>query len=365
MADAALNANGCTGAQTAIMNADLGLFNQLLQMVDGDWSDSIRGICRHIHGNFDAMGVSLTVYDRHYREFIYLDYSVDQEVLHSLEGIGITMTHDLAADIIRKTYAAYPDILEEKIFLNGELRGLLMNYFGDDTRRVESVTGTIGLKAIASFPVIESNRRFRCIFHVFADREVDERDRALLEQYIPQLDVALEIVFLVRELFIKATHDGLTRLLNHKQGEMLLKAEMERVKRNRQPLTVVMMDLDHFKEVNDRFGHRAGDTVLEAMGSILTKGLRKCDIISRFGGEEFLLCLADTDLAGALEVTRRLKDTIQRNEFTQGDEKFGVTVSMGVVQFDAARHAGIDTIIGEADEKLYHAKNAGRNRIVY
>jgi diguanylate cyclase (GGDEF)-like protein len=169
----------------------------------------------------------------------------------------------------------------------------------------------------------------------------------------------------VRELFIKATHDGLTRLLNHKQGEILLKAEMERVRRNRQPLTVVMMDLDHFKNVNDTYGHRTGDMVLQTVGALLTKGLRKCDIISRFGGEEFLLGLVDTDLEGALEVTRRLKDSIQFHDFSAGDGRFTVTVSMGVIAFDALRHTGVDRIIGDADDKLYHAKNNGRNRIVY
>lgn len=365
MADAALNANGCAGAHTGVMNADLGLFNQLLQMVDGDWSDSIHGICSHIHSNFEALGVSLTVFDRHYREFIYLDYSANEDILQSLEKIGLVMTHDLAAEIIKKTYASYPEILEDKIFLNGELRELLVNYFDGDQAIVDRVSDATNIRAVASFPVIESNKRYRCIFHVFSNREVGEPVKTMLDQYIPQLDVALEIVFLVRELFIKATHDGLTRLLNHKQGEILLKAEMERVKRNKQPLTVVMMDLDHFKDVNDKYGHRVGDTVLEAVGALLTRGLRKCDIISRFGGEEFLLGLADTDLAGAQEVTRRLKDSIQFHEFTAGENRFSITVSMGVVEYNASRHAGIDTIIGDADDKLYHAKNNGRNRIVY
>ena len=116
MADAALNANGCTGAQTAIMNADLGLFNQLLQMVDGDWSDSIRGICRHIHGNFDAMGVSLTVYDRHYREFIYLTTRRTRRTPPP-EG-WYNHTHDPRP--ISGNLRGVPDILEDKIFLSEE-----------------------------------------------------------------------------------------------------------------------------------------------------------------------------------------------------------------------------------------------------
>jgi len=347
------------------MNADLGLFNQLLQMVDGDWSASIHGICRHIHNNFDALGVSLTVYDRSYREFIYLDFSVNPDLPEPLNDIGLAVNHDTAMEIIKKTYAAYPDILEEKIFTGSELRGLMDNYFGGDGKKISVVTDTIGLRAVASFPVIETNRRYRCIFHIFSNRDVSDLDRAMLDQYMPQLDVALEIVFLVRELFIKATHDGLTRLLNHKQGEILIAAEMERVKRNKQPLAVVMMDLDHFKSVNDTYGHRAGDEVLQKVASILTGGLRKCDIISRFGGEEFLVGLVDTDLAGALEVSRRLKDAVQFQEFGEGNGKFPVTISMGLVEYDMVKHSSIDAVIDEADRKLYAAKSGGRNRIEY
>ncbi len=365
MAEISGNGKGCGQATPKMMTADLGLFNQLLEMVDGDWSASIQGICRHIHNHFDALGVSLTVYDRTYEEFIYLDYSINPGLPDIARTIGITVNRDTAIEIVKKIHAAFPGILEEKIFTGRELLDILDNYFGGDETKISTVTDRAGLKAVASFPVIETNRRYRCIFHIFTDRDVNDLDRALLDRYMPQLDVALEIVFLVRELYIKATHDGLTRLLNHKQGEMMIASEIERVKRNKMPLSVAMIDLDHFKSVNDTHGHRAGDEVLKKVASILSDGLRKCDIISRFGGEEFLVGFIDTDLSGALEVSRRLKEAVQLQEFCSGRGNFSVTISMGVVEYNMAKHPTIDAVICDADNKLYAAKSGGRNRIEY
>lgn len=347
------------------MYADLGLFNQLLQMIDGDWSDSIKGICRHIHNNFNALGVSLAVFDKNFQEFIYLDYSLNADIPEKLKKINIDFNLPTAIGILKKVHESYAEILEDNIFSGARLAKLALHYFDGDKEKFRIIENDIGLKTVASFPVIESNKRYRCVFYIFTGREISDEDKVMLDSYIPQLDVALEIVFLVRELYLKATHDSLTMLFNRKQGEQLIASELERVKRSKSPLCVVMLDLDHFKSVNDTFGHAAGDMVLKTIAHILTSSLRKCDIICRHGGEEFLLGLIDTDLTGAIEVTRRLKDRIQMCNIMFNDVVINITASMGIVQFDPSAHQSLSAVIDHADRKMYEAKNKGRNKIEY
>lgn len=347
------------------MYADLGLFNQLLQMIDGDWSDSIKGICRHIHNNFNALGVALAVFDKNFEEFIYLDYSLNGDIPEKLKKINIDFNLPTAISILKKVHESYAEILEDNIFSGMRLAKLALHYFDGDKEKFRLIEDDIGLKTVASFPVLESNKRFRCVFYIFTGREISDEDKVLLDSYIPQLDVALEIVFLVRELYLKATHDSLTMLFNRKQGESLISSELERVKRSKSPLCVVLLDLDHFKSVNDTYGHAAGDMVLKTIAHILTSSLRKCDIICRHGGEEFLLGLIDTDLKGAIEVTRRLKDRIQMCKIKYNDASINITASMGIVQFDPNLHQHLPSLIEQADKKMYDAKNKGRNKIEY
>ncbi|HON78024.1 MAG TPA: GGDEF domain-containing protein [Spirochaetota bacterium] len=342
-------------------SADLGLFSQLLQMVDGDWSDSIHAICSHIHNHFSALGVSLSIYDKIYNEFIYVSYSLNAN--KALKEVGIDVNVNTAVNILSDIYINNTSILEEKIFTGSELRELVTNYFNNDQNKVERIFNDLNLKAIAAFPVLESNGTYTCFFHVLSDRDINDSEKNKLNEYVPQLNVALEIVFLVRKLFLKATHDGLTKLFNHKQGEILLTREIDRVSRNRDCLTVCMLDIDDFKKVNDMYGHKAGDMVLEFLGDFLTKKMRKSDIISRYGGEEFLLVLTETGMETACRVLRRLKTLIRDHVFTFDGEEFSITASFGVVEYDPEVHVSLDNLVKTADEMLYRAKRNGKNRI--
>ncbi len=347
------------------MYADLGLFNQLLQMIDGDWSDSIKGICKHIHSSFHALGVSLAVFDKNFDEFIYLDYSLNEDIPAKLQKINIDFNLQTAVGILKKVHETYAEILEDNIFSGTRLAKLALHYFDGDKEKFRIIENDIGLKTVASFPVLESNKRFKCVFFIFTGRDISDEDKVMLDSYVPQLDVALEIVFLVRELYLKATHDNLTMLFNRKHGESLISSELERVKRSKSPLCVVLLDLDHFKSVNDTYGHAAGDMVLKMVAHILTSSLRKCDIICRHGGEEFLLGLIDTDVNGAIEVTRRLKDRIQMCKIPYNNTIIQITASLGLAEYDPKLHQSLQALIDHADRKMYDAKKSGRNKIAY
>ena len=345
------------------MDADLGLFYQLLQMVDGDWSDSINGICTHIRDRFNALGVFLSVFDKKYNEFIYLTFSLKDEIHEKLKEKKIRLTVETGLDILKRVYSKRKNILEYGIFEGDSLDDLIDTYFKKNRKKSRKFARDINLKTVFAIPDLDANKDYTCFFHILTDREVRDDEKDLINDYLTQLHVALEIIFLVRELYIKATHDSLTKLFNHKQGQILLSKEIDRVHRNKQPLSVVMIDIDYFKRVNDIYGHQAGNKVLEYMGTLLSNSLRRCDVISRYGGEEFLVVFPDTRGDQALEVIKRLKDTLERHDFNCFGKKYSVTASFGLCQFDHSRHFDASSLIQDADRQLYRAKQMGRNRI--
>jgi diguanylate cyclase (GGDEF)-like protein len=165
------------------------------------------------------------------------------------------------------------------------------------------------------------------------------------------------------ELERQAHIDYLTGLANRGRFMELAEAEEARAARYGNPFAVLLLDVDHFKSINDRHGHKAGDAVLRALGAILRKTLREVDIIGRIGGEEFAALLPETDAIRAPEVAERVRRAIADSEMPAGDgEPLHVTVSIGVVA-TKENVGSIDKLLGQADTALYLAKNSGRNRV--
>jgi diguanylate cyclase (GGDEF)-like protein len=163
-----------------------------------------------------------------------------------------------------------------------------------------------------------------------------------------------------------ADTDPLTSLYNQRYLRKNLAKELERAKRFDHPLSVIMLDLDRFKEINDTWGHPAGDAILQQLGALFMQSVRRIDFATRYGGEEFVIVLPETDLSGAMVVTRRLRDRVERHRFLDPDGQplDRVTISAGVAIYP---EGGIDceSLIETADRRLYAAKEAGRNRIVF
>lgn len=178
------------------------------------------------------------------------------------------------------------------------------------------------------------------------------------------IQMGTKIASLEEEL-AEATHasreDFLTKLYNKRALEefMVLKeADYERYGRN---YCIAMFDLDHFKKVNDTYGHEAGDAVLKAFAQILKDQGRSNDIIGRYGGEEFLAILGDTDMAGAKRFATKVREHVQEARFMYQEERIAVSVSVGIAP--RALYSSLGTTIVGADEKLYEAKKKGRNRV--
>jgi diguanylate cyclase (GGDEF)-like protein len=168
-------------------------------------------------------------------------------------------------------------------------------------------------------------------------------------------------------LFESATYERLTGLLRREAVQDILAQEIQRAVRHDRPLSVGMADIDEFKRVNDRYGHLAGDTLLKMVAQALKDGLRTSDAVGRYGGEEFLFVLPETDLAGAVQVAEKARATVETLELAvEHDVPVRVTISIGLAQI-GPQHAGKEStrrLIADADVALLRAKRAGRNRVV-
>jgi two-component system cell cycle response regulator len=155
--------------------------------------------------------------------------------------------------------------------------------------------------------------------------------------------------------------DGLTGVHNKRYLTDTLDREIPRAQRHQRPLAMAMLDIDHFKQVNDTFGHLAGDHILKEIAQLLRSRLRPDDIVTRYGGEEFAIVLPETELEGAVQITDQLRTMIEAERFHFEDEYIRVTLSGGVCQLSAG--ATTHTFLNAADVQLYQAKRGGRNRI--
>lgn len=160
-----------------------------------------------------------------------------------------------------------------------------------------------------------------------------------------------------------ATHDQLTGLLNRREFDRILREEMERARRFGHPFALIMVDIDHFKQVNDRHGHPTGDAVLQEVARRLSAGVRSVDRVTRFGGEEFAVVVVEGNEAMALELSERLRQAIAGQVVSPPTGgQLNVTISAGVAVFPADGGDGAG-LVQAADRALYAAKAAGRNRV--
>lgn len=180
-----------------------------------------------------------------------------------------------------------------------------------------------------------------------------------LQEKVFQLEQAKERL---RELAVK---DGLTGLYNHRYFKRFLTQEIMRANRHKSQVSLIMMDIDHFKNYNDTHGHLAGDEVLRIVAKLMTENIRSIDVAARYGGEEFVIVLPQTNKNAAKIVAEKLRTLVGnqkfQNEDTQPNGK--ITISMGVATFpDNA--TDLEELIHQADQRLYHAKSLGRNCVV-
>jgi diguanylate cyclase (GGDEF)-like protein len=161
-----------------------------------------------------------------------------------------------------------------------------------------------------------------------------------------------------------SVEDPLTRIPNRRYFDEFVRCELARARRYNRALSLLMCDVDHFKRVNDTFGHLCGDAVLRELAQVMGTRLRRSEFLARYGGEEFVMVLPETDQAGAATVAESLRSIVETHEFCCGDDTIPVTVSIGGATWQPSMVQPSD-LVGAADGCLYEAKRSGRNRVVF
>jgi diguanylate cyclase (GGDEF)-like protein len=166
-----------------------------------------------------------------------------------------------------------------------------------------------------------------------------------------------------RQMEVLAMYDGLTGLFNRRAIEEQAGVELNHASRKGWPLSIVLLDIDHFKSINDQYGHKVGDYTLRQLAQIISENLRRYDRAGRWGGEEFIVILPDTQLPEAITAAERLRSKIAETKFfLENGESFSVHISLGVA-WASGRYPPLTKFVDAADQALYQAKHSGRNRV--
>ena len=235
---------------------------------------------------------------------------------------------------------------------NPDLPVILVTGFGDDY-------GAKGLEMGAE----------DCIFKPFNTNELLLRVARVLKY--SKLRQLKDLLMLKNEELRKmAITDGLSQIYNRRYFLELLEREFPRAQRYKLNLACIMIDIDHFKAVNDHYGHLQGDFVIQTIGAIIKEEIREIDIPARYGGEEFIVLLPETDARGTIAVAERLRKRTENENFTRSQvirdtQQLHITVSIGVAVFPETNIIHPNDLINTADDALYKAKKEGRNRTVF
>jgi diguanylate cyclase (GGDEF)-like protein len=223
-----------------------------------------------------------------------------------------------------------------------------------------------GIKALIATPLVAERKTIGILYvDDFSPREFTKKDESILALLATQAATAIEKMQLLEKTKKLAITDELTSLYNHRHFVHLFKEEIKRSRRYDRPLSVMLIDIDHFKNYNDTHGHIKGNEVLKKFSAVMADSVRDIDLVARYGGEEFGIILPETGKDYALECAERIREAVEKFKFN-GEEKqpLGLlTASIGIATFpdDAKRE---DTLLDRADVALYQAKKEGRNRVV-
>jgi diguanylate cyclase (GGDEF)-like protein len=220
------------------------------------------------------------------------------------------------------------------------------------------------INSLMCIPLTTTSRKYGLILveHTINDA-FDEENVRFLRIIAQQVGIVMENAELYYKMKELARKDGLTGIYNRQYFQERLEAELSQAKKDNCPLSLVIIDIDHFKKFNDMYGHIFGDKVLASVAGVIASNLRKSDVMARYGGEEFIILLPRTNLAEAYEKVEDLRKLLSRHVIDDNLISVSVTASFGISSFDECAFNEID-LIRTADDALYEAKAAGRNCVM-
>lgn len=222
----------------------------------------------------------------------------------------------------------------------------------------------MGVQSLLVYPLISGDRALGAF--VLASRRrglFTAQRREMLGVIANQVAVSVQNGLMYQQMEAMATTDGLTGLVNHRTFQDRFSEMLARAERSDKPVSLILTDIDHFKSVNDTYGHPVGDVVLKAVSRVLQDQARVVDVVARYGGEEFALVLEDTDGDGALILAERIREQVASLSHASDQGPFSCSMSLGIAAYPAdGKHKQL--LVERADQSLYYAKEHGRNQSV-
>ena len=255
-----------------------------------------------------------------------------------------------------------------------DIKNIICDDYGVNEDKLESLIDSVAERSIEIFSFFEIDPGNMKPFSQILQEANEELGKLNLtyEQLIVELKQANEKAEKfaqglkeanekLREMALK---DGLTGLYNHRYFQDMMDQELSRAKRYKKPFSLILLDLDHFKKINDNYGHPVGDIVLKEVSKLIKKTIRESDTAARYGGEEFAIVLPETELKGVEVVAERLRSAVEILEIDANGVNLNVSISVGATCYQgSASTKGKSEIIAAADDALYNSKNTGRNKI--
>jgi diguanylate cyclase (GGDEF)-like protein len=333
-----LNNENATANLSAISSL---LVSSLVPSIASSVNDKIAAISEKIQKNPSALD-SLTIADEVKAAIsfrIALDKNSVKEMVESIDGVLDKLSLRLI-DMIEKSDNSTVEIQK--------IKSELESYNEADTTNFKIAHKKLFTIALA----LEKNTQL-----LSKDLKTHSGDVEKLSKKINKLEKELKAV---KE---ESKEDFLTKLYNKRALDEMMKIKEAEYERHGHNFSVIMFDLDHFKNVNDTYGHDAGDAVLAAFAKIIKKEARKEDIVGRFGGEEFMAILGETNTKGGVVFADKVRKHVQKARFMYKGQRIQVTVSSGVAE--RAKHTSLQATVNSSDEYLYKAKKDGRNQVSY
>ncbi len=290
---------------------------------------------------------------------------------------GIVYIMKASANYLEATAEWNGPRLREKIFSPNQCwalrQGNVHIYYHDEAEILcEHNEHTAGLPSYMCVPMLAHNDIIGVLYLEIleatgiAQKEIKklvQQNQLLIQNLAGQIALSISNIKLHEVLKTRSTRDPLTNLYNRAYLSETLERDIQRAKRNNISIAVAMMDLDHFKDANDKYGHEAGDTVLKQVAKLLNENIRDSDIVCRYGGEEILIVFYDSNLEQAVVRIEQIRNSISQLSFNFSGVLYSPTASFGVAMYPEHIGEDPDKLIKAADEAMYHAKHNGRNHV--
>lgn len=307
----------------------------------------------------------------HYAGILKIEYEEDNTAYLSVKSSSQNKSIDKLFKLMNESAETYKlpyvynsiivkAIAERKIFSTPDLKGIIKMFFPSfSEEQIKSAMSEMNSKTCTIVPLHNGKEDFGCVI-VSSDREgVTDTETNFLALFANQIELAITVAGLFEEVKKQAITDPLTGIFNRRYFEDNIVKEAERSLRLKQPFSLISMDLDYLKKINDTYGHQFGDLAIRTIANVLKREARSIDIPARIGGEEFNLLLPGVDSRGASVAAERIRKSIENQAL---DTIGGITASIGVATF--LEHSDrIDELIELADQAMYKAKLNGRNQV--